>query len=72
VHAKDKGPGRTALHYAAEQDHAEVAQLLLAHGADVNASDVLSRTPLYWATIRATKENIRMDVIDVLRQQGGR
>lgn len=71
VNAKDKSPSRTPLHYAAQQDHKDVAELLLAQGADVNARDLLSRTPLYWASIRANKERVCRDVVELLRKHGG-
>jgi len=32
----------TSLHWAAEQGHAEVAELLLSHGANVEAKDIVS------------------------------
>jgi len=71
VNAKDKSPSRTPLHYAAQQDHKDVAELLLVQGADVNARDLLSRTPLYWASIRASKEGVCKDVVELLRENGG-
>jgi len=71
VNAKDKSPSRTPLHYAAQQDHKGVAELLLVQGADVNARDLLSRTPLYWASIRASKEGVCKDVVELLRENGG-
>ena len=71
VNAKDKSPSRTPLHYAAQQDHKDVAELLLVQGADVNARDLLSRTPLYWASIRASKEGVCKDVVELLREHGG-
>jgi len=37
----------------------------------VNARDLLSRTPLYWASTRANKEGIYMDVVELLRKHGG-
>eukprot|EP00186_Timspurckia_oligopyrenoides_P001333 CAMPEP_0182451250 /NCGR_PEP_ID=MMETSP1172-20130603/43616_1 /TAXON_ID=708627 /ORGANISM="Timspurckia oligopyrenoides, Strain CCMP3278" /LENGTH=1024 /DNA_ID=CAMNT_0024649003 /DNA_START=175 /DNA_END=3249 /DNA_ORIENTATION=- len=37
---------RTALHLAASEGHAEVAELLLLNGADVNARDRFGRTPV--------------------------
>ncbi len=39
--------GLTALHYTAQSDcSAEIARILLAHGADINARDKAERTPL--------------------------
>ena len=41
------GEGLTALHYAARSDYnAEIAEILLKHGADTNARDSLGKTPL--------------------------
>ena len=71
INAKDKSPGRTPLHYAAQQNHKDVAEFLLAQGADVNARDLLSRTPLYWASVRAQKDGIYKDVVELLRKSGG-
>ena len=41
---------RTALHMACEKGHAEVAEYLLAHEADMEARDSLGNTPLHVAT----------------------
>ena len=71
VNAKDKSPSRTPLHYAAQQDHKDIAELLLAQGADVNARDLLSRTPLYWASIRLNRDRVCKDVVELLRKHGG-
>jgi ankyrin repeat protein len=71
VNAKDKSPGHTPLHYAAQHDHKDVAELLLAQGADLNARDLLSRTPLYWASIRVYKDGVCKDVVELLRRHGG-
>lgn len=38
--------GRTPLHIAAWQGHTAMVELLLRHGADVNATDREQRTPL--------------------------
>ena len=38
--------GRTALHIAAEEGHADIAKLLLSYGAPVNAADRWGSTPL--------------------------
>lgn len=51
--------GVTALHYAALGGHKEVAELLVKHGADVNARDgTFGATPAGWA-------------IEYLREIGG-
>ena len=43
--------GRTALHWAAEHGHKEVAELLIDYGADVDCRDLhCLRTPLHWAS----------------------
>ena len=41
--------GMTPLHVAGYVDSVEVAELLIAHGADVHARDSIGRTPLYFA-----------------------
>jgi len=41
--------GVTPLHRAASKVHKEMAELLIAKGADVNAKDKNGRTPLDWA-----------------------
>lgn len=45
VHARDS-LGRTALHIAADQDHALICALLIEAGCDVNAKDNYDDTPL--------------------------
>ena len=45
----DVGSGLTALHHAAELGYPDVARVLIARGADVNARDPLGRTPLHAA-----------------------
>jgi len=50
-----EGPtGLTPLHVAVIQNHADVAELLLAYGADASATDDEGRTPLDWAHIRGS------------------
>jgi hypothetical protein len=41
----------TPLHYAAVQGHREVLELLVAHGADVNAQDVRGATAFHFAVV---------------------
>ncbi|MBV9125223.1 MAG: ankyrin repeat domain-containing protein, partial [Planctomycetes bacterium] len=53
--------GETALHIAARLGHVKVAEVLLAHGADVNARDRSKITPLHRAA-----EYGRSDVVKLL------
>ena len=50
---------------AANNGHAAVAKLLLAHGAEVNAEDNDGRTPSQWAALGGHK-----NVVELLRQHG--
>ena len=63
---KDKF-GRTPLHCAADEDQTEVAELLIAAGADVNGRDNGDRTPLDFAVMK--KQN---EISDLLRKHGGK
>jgi hypothetical protein len=47
----DDWTGKTALHYAAEYGHLEIAKLLLANGAAVDRRDDDLATPLYFAAV---------------------
>jgi ankyrin repeat protein len=58
--------GKTALHYAAEQDNEEVVDLLLEKRAHANSRDQDSRTPLMWASV-----NGRLGVVKILVQHMG-
>lgn len=59
VNEADSGTGRTALHWAARENRAEIIQLLLAAKADVNAADRTGKGPLTLAaetgSVDATK-----------------
>ncbi|EAS03144.2 ankyrin domain protein (macronuclear) [Tetrahymena thermophila SB210] len=39
----------TALHWACKRGHCQVARMLIQQGADVDAKDLIGRTPLYFA-----------------------
>lgn len=62
---KDNTAGHTPLILAVSKGYKQVTELLLVHGADVNAADDRG-TPLAWA-IRTGHAN----VADLLRQHGG-
>jgi len=54
---KEKDPyGETLLHLAASEGHTDVAELLLAQKADVNAKDIGNGTPLHWAAGTGNKD----------------
>ena len=79
VDAKDKS-GQTPLHRAAAWDRKEVAELLIAKGADLNAkieAGQYTGTPLDWAEgvsrrdspeVKASKK----ETADLLRKHGGK
>ncbi|KAH0608836.1 uncharacterized protein H6S33_001064 [Morchella sextelata] len=56
----DKYHGYTALHYAVNEAHIEVARLLIDHGADVSARDSGQKTPLHEALERGHLEIARL------------
>ncbi|KAI9002418.1 hypothetical protein BC832DRAFT_561550 [Gaertneriomyces semiglobifer] len=58
--------GRTALHYAAMNDHVECILALIRHGAEVNALDHDRCTPLVLAIIAGHAKSVRL-----LLQEGG-
>ena len=60
VNSKDDN-GRTLLHYVAQMGYKDVAELLLAKGADVNATRKWNRTPLHDAAVNRHK-----DIVEVL------
>jgi ankyrin repeat protein len=65
VNAADQTSGRRALHEAAEHGHLEVLKILLVRGAEVDARDRWSWTPLHRA---ANQGGWR--VVEVLLQHG--
>jgi len=54
------GKGLTPLMYAADNQHIETMQLLLANGAEVNAKDAKARTAIMRAAIEGHAEVIRI------------
>ena len=64
VNTRHQG-GRSALHHAAGKGRKDVAELLLANGADVNAKDQNGSTPLAWAAFEGHK-----DVAELLLAKG--
>ena len=65
------------MHKAADEDHKEVAELLIAEGADVNAKTVWGDTPLDWAENLEywyTPEDIvaLKELAALLRKHGGK
>jgi ankyrin repeat protein len=48
------------LHYAAANDHKEIAELLIEKGADLNAKDVGDGTPLFSAVYYGHKEIVEL------------
>ena len=41
-------------------NHNKMAQLLLEHGADVNARGITGTTPLFWAVMRGQKDDVKL------------
>ena len=65
VNARGYDQEESPLHSALRRGHANVALLLLEHGADANAQDYEERTPLLLAS-----EGGHVDVVRVLLKQG--
>ena len=68
--ASELWSGMTPLHLAAEGGHNEIAELLIAKGADLNVKDqnqFVGGTPLDWAIKRGKNETA-----DLLRKRGGK
>lgn len=60
VNEKDEGGSSSALHYACERGHTEIATLLISRGADVNASSWDAKTPLHAAAASGNKETVEL------------
>src|ERR1700678_1743448 len=50
----------TPLHRAADKGQTEIAELLLANGAKINASDTMGARPLHWAADEERKEVVEL------------
>ncbi|EDQ84452.1 uncharacterized protein MONBRDRAFT_30228 [Monosiga brevicollis MX1] len=57
--------GHTALHWACFNDHVEVVEMLLKHGADAKAKTNFGWTPLHWACREG-----RVEVVEMLLEHG--
>lgn len=63
--------GVSALHISANAQDIGTVEYLLAHGADVNATDDMGRTPLMWSLAKLEPESeIDIEVIKVLLKNG--
>ena len=67
VDERDESYGATPLHWAAFRGRNEVAEFLIAEGADVNAKNKADDTPLD----KAIEKN-RDDTVSLLREHGGK
>ncbi len=55
VKSVDDKYGATLLHSALAKGHVDIAELLLAAGADINAMEKRGYTPLHWAVVGGSK-----------------
>lgn len=60
LEAKAKFTGHTPLHIAAKENHASTVKVLVETGANINATDNLSWTPLLWAAAFGNVDAVRM------------
>ncbi|KAI8781208.1 hypothetical protein BgiBS90_018559 [Biomphalaria glabrata] len=56
LNKNDSKTGHTALHVAAKCGHLEIVQLLLEHGADINAKNNLQSSPIFYSIEGGHKE----------------
>jgi ankyrin repeat protein len=63
----ERTEGRTPLHYAAMRGEKTQAEMLLAHGANMDARGWYGKTPLSLA-----KENGHTEIVELLRKHGAK
>jgi ankyrin repeat protein len=68
VNAKDPQMGRTPLHVAVDRGRYKTAEVLIAAGADVNATDNDGQTPIDIALSR----KLNKEIVKLLRQHGAK
>src|SRR5688572_14377766 len=61
VNAKDGGQSWTSLAFAARDCSAEICQILIDAGAEIDAIDVFGNTPLWRAVMARKTENVRSE-----------
>lgn len=71
--ASDSLSGNKALHLCAANGHVDVLRLLIAHGADVNATNISGSTPLHYASLtgqlNVVKELIQNNAMAVVENK---
>jgi|ETN07SMinimDraft_1059922.scaffolds.fasta_scaffold40518_2 hypothetical protein len=60
ANTKDRGAGVPPLLWAALMGHVEVAELLIANGADLDGTDKYGNTPLHYAAHHGRKETTKL------------
>ena len=60
VDVNASGNGQSPLHLAAIMGHVEVAELLIARGADLEGTDKHGNTPLHYTAHRGSKETAKL------------
>lgn len=55
--------GQTALHWAVKRGHSLIVDRLLYYGAEIDAKDVVGKTPLYFAIKTGNIELVKVFII---------